>query len=407
MEMEMEMIHLEIDLSPEDDLEQSITDTISKVCGGALRSLSAQLHYEWRVSTLLGPTPQPVHKQLPDMLYRLTGDGQSLLGRMLAGESVTMSVLDSGVVVQRNNVLCNVLTLLVPLLSVSVLADLFSAWSLTDAQRGFRIAMCEYYVQVSRVVTTFENLGTGAPPLRYAANAMSGSDLLHGEVCFEHINVFQRPETFEELVQARAELRPVGETCVIPDMVQTPPPVVPEDQAHKFLRVLFRMLTANRRKFLWFGQCVRGTEHRADHPLTKRFGLLPPKLDCPSLVDSETLLDVSFADWYLSSQDDDDIAHAFERARECSAGIESKSSRELTATASTFVKVLTRRSCAILNAVAPNCGICDGQYHNLHPSSGGCGTRGLMTCLVPMHSLQLLEMLVCENVDRPNDDVIV
>lgn len=332
------MIHLEIDLQPENDnMEQCITDAIGICCADELDTL--QDHLNNATDDILGPTTEHMDVGLPGVLYRLTSNGKSTLGRLLAGEAVTMSVCESTgldrMKIQRNNVLCNVLTLLLPLLSVNVLAEIMSAWALTSSKQEFQQAVCEYYMRISR----------------------DGSAV--------------------EAVEA----------------------VFAESEAHRFLRSLFCMLTANRRRFSWFGQSVRGQEHRSDHLLTKRYGLSPPDLD--SCRDRSGLLDVCYAEWYLSTHNKEDIADAFATAIAVGSKTVHDGAR-LTKTA--FVEVLSRRAFDILQALAPNCAGCDSTFE-IH-SGGGCGTRELVACLLPIHALQLLEMLVCDQVDEPNVDVI-
>lgn len=388
------MIHLEIDLTPSADIEQSITNAVNKTCGEELQTLQSHLHSEFRLMTLLGPSTLQGGTHLPAVLHRLTDEGQSKLGRMLTGESVTMNVRGSTVCVERNSVLCNVLSLLVPLLSVDVLADLMSAWALTDSKAMFQKALCEYYyLQTSACGLHTEEAEEEKPEpcemlghARNARNAMSG-EILHGEICFPE-RLGRWPETLCELGE--------GPSC--PTVVsQCPSVLTSEQRALHFLRTLFCMLTVNRRKFCWFGQCARGHEHRSDHPLTKKFGLSPPDFD--RLTDPETLLDVAFAVWYLSISAEEDIADAFETVGKAfvRVSLDEGSLTRLVITKSTFVRVLMRSSFDILNAVAPNCLGCD-SLSDVH-CGGGCGTKELITCLTPLHAMQLLEMLVCSRVE--------
>lgn len=374
------MINLEIVLSPteDSDMEQSICDAISRLCGEELHTLQSHLHHEFRLTTLLGPTTAEVATHLPAVLHRLTNAGQSRVGRLLSGESVSMTVCGSTTSIERNSVLCNVLTLLIPHLSVEVLADLLSAWALTDGKEGIQRALCEYYLQASRTVSSCDNLGNGPQVWNVACTdrreERAEQSLLFGD---------------DAPVAKSTDPPPTIIACLVTD----------EQRAHHFLRTMFCMLTVNRRTFSW-----RVRRHQTDGVLTKKFGLSTPDLDACTPLDG--ILDVSFAVWYLSTQDEEDIADAFERARMgVMAGPSSVQDEQqgVAPTKAMFVRVVQRRPCDILIAIAPNCAGCDSVL-DLH-SGGGCGTRELITWLVPAHALQLLEMLVCDKVNRPIGDL--
>lgn len=331
------MLHLEVMLTHADDIENCITDAVYRECKDELRTLQAHLHHEFRLKTLLGPIVPHVDTHLPAVLHRLTSEGQSVLGHLLAGDPVTMSVCGSATRMERNDVLSNVLTLLLPWLSAEVLADLMSEWSLTDGRQAVQRALCEYYLQASRSY------------LQAAWCSVPSSDLSNDE-----------------------------------------------QRAHHFVRALHCMLTLNCKRVSWFGRGAHRMDHR--HPLTKRYGLLTPDLD--DLSSSDALLDVSFAVWYLSSQDKDNIADAFEVSRQTLATSQAPPKYDhglMAPTKAVFVRVLMQRSFDILQAVAPHCAGCD-DVSDVH-CGGGCGTRDLIACLVPMHALQLLEMLVCDKLD--------
>lgn len=390
------MINLEIDLSVagdlEDDVEAAVTSSVERLCGADIRALAYRLREDGNIYRAFG------HRQLgdgpiPTSIKEHTEHGMSVLGRMLTGEAVELNIRGSEVVVERSNVLSNVLALLLPILSDDTMATLLSDWGLTNASSHslFHRAVVENYLQTPAKTGPCESLsGTLPDHTRDRVRIPRYSEYT------EHTQ-YTRPDTLEALVQERATfLAPEADSTLATGAGSGagagagawPWPGEREfdtsankDQADKLVRVLYRMLTANH-KSIWL-RTAKQTEACGHCSLTHRYGLLPPELDC--IRDPTLKLSVCFASWYLSTADQKDIVSCFQTAL---AGGRDPGSNQ-----SAFINVLVQHSHELLCWTAPNCRACtQGCGHHY---GGGCGTRELMACLTQQHSLQLLELLVC------------
>lgn len=409
------MLRLEIDLSvDDDDLEDAVTSAIRKSCSEELESLRVEMGKQWHWSVIYGHHVYgEIRLMMPRSLYQLTDTGRSVVGRMLAGEPVVLMIAGSEVGVERNSVICNVLTVLVPMLSDQTLAELMSDWTLTSGGRGFERAISEYYLQTAR-----DRRHALSGP---CASIVLGLQKEHRElmvynqhcseslVAFEHDPHWVRPSTLESLVEDRAAqhesyihstAEPVEAAAGSEDGVcALQRQEVESDPSQKVLRVLFRMLSTN-------GQDLRrGRTGNTRNPgsmeqeLTWRFGVRLPSLEELTRLDEASLLDVCYASWYLSTRDCDNVGKAF-RAAMRGGEVEEADAEFVDAT---FVRILRERPHVILQAMAPHCRGCYGSI-GAGSHSGGCGTRALVACLVPTHALQLLELLVVHHEKHPLEE---
>lgn len=170
------MIELNIKVDVDDntcsDIELALTAAIHMLCGSELQTLGTRLCNEWKLSKQYGRIVHPEHTRMaPEVIYRLSfvkdclveseEEQYSVSGQLLMGAPVYLKIHGCSADVFRNNVLCNTLSLLFPLLPYYILVDLISAWSLTGASALFQRALCEYYLTLSRFPSMTGSLHKG------------------------------------------------------------------------------------------------------------------------------------------------------------------------------------------------------------------------------------------------------
>lgn len=394
MLIDTQMIRLEVELSPDsDDIEHAVTSAVHELCGKDIIHLAIRLREDGNINRMFGSIcTDDQGRRIPLSIKDHTGNGQTVLGLLLSGEPVALNIRGSEVVVERSNVLCNILTLLLPNLPDDTMASLFSDWSLTGARGFFHRAVCEYYLKVSQQDTPGPHVSLGGALASHCIDRVcntrySGYVGHTPSVCHD---------TLEELVDERDRLLEgmvpaAGSTCT-PEGTgagaggwMDMEPVADANAAQQFIRVLFRMLTANL-KHAWYKK-ETPADICAHCSLTHRFGLIPPMLNL--IKDPAVMLHICFAAWYLSSAEHKDIATCFQTA--LAGGLNPPANAGPNESA--FLHVLLQHSHALLTATAPHCKRCDsGKWSHC---GGGCGSKELISCLTPLHSLQLLELLVC------------
>lgn len=385
------MIELEVDLQLTDDIEEAVTSVIHRQYSHELELLQTNLRHEWR--SMIGYGLITIHygDHLYSMINCLTNNGQSALGLMLAGQPVMLKVGECSIV--RNTVLCNVLTLLIPLLPDDLLSSLFCSWAQSSLGPSFQRALCEYYLHASRCITVRGSLLT-----HWSGQAIVGREgpgkPQSSDVCFpfegEQDLVRKQERTLEGLLAERIQQDASREKPVELAF----PAVETVDRSSRFLCVLFRMLVADGGRYRW----LIGASDRGEHELfrNKHFRLQSMKLVSSLVLPLDTESDISSAVWYLSETRLDDfmfkaVAKAFATALTMGEGVDKPQSA--------FVDILYKKPCELLNAMTPNkhCPRCDGDDTYLYHTGGGCGSRELVACLLPVHALQLLELLMFTN----------
>lgn len=433
------MIDICIDLQPEEDVEEAVTAAVECLCGVELDTLHSHISHSWGLTGVYAPTMfQPCKHMLPFLIQNTLIGENSVLGQLLSCEPVMLTVIGSGTKFSRDNVLQSLLCLMLPGLPDVILSELFSDWVQSSNNDKFQRAICEYYFQYAVLASSSGRL-LELKSVKRVVDRMNHS----GEYTRRHVKMPSFTECPKGLyTQAVAERADPVEPATVQEKQRTFG-TAPRERIDALLRTLYMSLETNREHLTWLGVCstraVSAFTHRVEvgdraqlNTATSRFGLTPPDMHHPCTIsDSAAMLDVCYAQWFLSSASFDEIYNAFEEALHVHVHVHVQPATSTPPTVthkikshtSTFVDVITRSSRSILNTMAPQCIGCHCKYR-LSPSDWpgaetwrssmptachSCGsryahtgdhtggTRELIACLLPVHALQLLDMFVCSS----------
>lgn len=452
------MIELNVDASRimSTDIEEAITHAINNRCRSDLDNLSKKLKMDWDFANVCNTlvnsdTLCHVPFLMQSVIDSFNNHCGIIIKQLIFGESIRVHVNDD--VIHRNDAICNILTLLIPIIPDVILSSLITGWTLSSRGQTFQRALCEYYFMIKNVADYHDrSLGSLiSDQLKedsfggYAS--CTGVDTTYDITSSSYNNQLTTSNKFEDLCRSRdIQILPyLGKQRVrigiqhgvrrngdglhtklsshihvqlnvecedAEPLLNSPSCVCPfqyDKQADRLICTLFHMFTENKRNnVVWMGTFARKTKvpililgsslfftKRIEFKcLRNRFGFSEPSLE--SAFSPQALLDISYASLFLKSAEDNDIVECFEKAliTMCdSVDIDNKGTG-MVASNALFVNVIRRRSREIVMTMAPHCKC---QYYNYtnQGSHTACGTKDLVACLIPIHALRLLELLVC------------
>lgn len=366
------MIELKVDPVANQDFEDAVNDSIKRLCQSELKHLELNPFEGWALGKMYNCNVGR-HKPFTDNILL---SKTSNLGRLLGCEPVMLRVND-GTCVSRQNVVCNVMTIVFPTICVPVLAELISYWMQSIQSMIYQKALCDYYFNSAQSHT---NSGIRQQRTSRGHDCWDAwvpchvCTLSDESACVPGSPVLdpQADSLYDKAVRDRAvEIHPsdiLDSSSINKE---------PQQRIDQLLNTLFRMLTESERHTRSFGRV--------------QSGIKPPDLNQLRSLSSIKMMDVCFAHWYLSTARTPHITMAFHSAIKPSLNEENFeicTPAEPPTPMSTFIEVLLRSSREILHTMAPSIAITDRKCFE------GRGTMDLVACLSQTHALQLLEMMV-------------